>query len=331
MPDAAALKPVLTVSGLHKRYELGASLFSRRRASVKALEGVDFEIYPGEILGLVGESGCGKSTLAKCILGIERPSEGEIRFDGVDIASLTGAGLKAMRRQMQIVFQDPYGSLAPRMRIGSLLREPLDIHSIGDPSGRNAIVDEMLEQVGLRAEHGRRYPHELSGGQRQRVAIARALMVRPKLVIADEPVSALDVSVRAQIINLMMRLRREFDLSYLFVSHDLGVIRYVSDRVIVMYLGRIVEVASRDALYELPHHPYTVSLMSAIPVARVDGKPKRANVVGEIPSNFNSPAGCPYHPRCFKRQARCESEAPALRKMGKDRLVACHYPEGAPE
>ncbi len=330
MPDAAALQPVLTVSGLHKRYHLGASLFSRRRASVKALEGVDLEIYPGEVLGLVGESGCGKSTLAKCILSIERPSGGEIRFDGVDIASLTGVGLKAMRREMQIVFQDPYGSLAPRMRIGALLREPLDIHAIGEPSDRNRMVGQMLEQVGLRPEHGSRYPHELSGGQRQRVAIARALMVRPKLVIADEPVSALDVSVRAQIINLMMRLRSEFDLSYLFVSHDLGVIRYVSDRVIVMYLGRVVEVAPRDPLYEVPHHPYTISLMTAIPSARVGDKSKLAAVTGEIPSNVNPPAGCPYHPRCFKRQARCETDVPVLREMGRNRLVACHYPEGAP-
>ncbi len=327
MTDSSPSDTLLSVHELRKYFHLNSSFLHRSGKTVKALDGVSLHIKPGETLGLVGESGCGKTTLAKCILNIETPSSGQILFEGARINDLSGENLKSLRRNLQVIFQDPFGSLTPRMRVSRILREPLDVHSIGKSDQRAQLVTEMLERVGLRADHGTRFPHELSGGQRQRVAIARALMVKPRLIVADEPVSALDVSIQAQIINLLVDLQREYHLSYLFVSHDLGVVKYISDRVVVMYLGKIVEAATRDDLFAKPFHPYTISLMSAIPVPRAGGRTAEVDVKGEVPSPINPPSGCPYHTRCHKSRSRCTTEIPQLRQQAEGHYAACHYPD----
>jgi oligopeptide/dipeptide ABC transporter ATP-binding protein len=317
---------LLTLRGLRVEYPVRAGWLARRRLTVKAVDGVDLELGPGETLGLVGESGCGKSTLGNAVLGIVRPTGGAVVFQGTDLAGLDAAGLRVARRHMQMIFQDPYGSLNPRMRIGESVGEPLRVHGLSRGPALRTRVGELLELVGLDAGHADRYPHEFSGGQRQRVGIARALALEPKLVVCDEPVSALDVSVRSQILNLLADLQRRLGMAYLFISHDLSVVRHVSDRVAVMYLGRIVELAPRDALFARPLHPYTEALMSAIPLPDPRRQRAREQIVlrGELPRPTEPPAGCAFHTRCPLAIDACRSVAPALEEKAPGRRVACH-------
>ncbi|HXJ83142.1 MAG TPA: oligopeptide/dipeptide ABC transporter ATP-binding protein [Candidatus Methylomirabilis sp.] len=316
--------PLLEVSGLVKRFDVGSAWLARRRRLIHAVDGVSFALDPGETLGLVGESGCGKSTTGRLILRLIEPSEGQIRFEGRDLLALSPRELWAARRRMQIVFQDPFGSLDPRMRIGAIIAEPLAIYGEGDAVSRHRRMEELLEVVGLNAAFAVRFPHELSGGQRQRVGIAAALALRPSLIVADEPVSALDVSIQAQVLNLLMDLRRRFGLAYLFISHDLHVVLHMSDRVAVMYLGEIVEVGSRDAIHREPKHPYTRTLLSAIPVADPTLRRERIVPRGEVGSALDVPAGCRFHPRCPVAFDRCRVERPVLREVGAGHQAACH-------
>jgi peptide/nickel transport system ATP-binding protein/oligopeptide transport system ATP-binding protein len=323
--------PLLEVRDLVKHYPgertwLG---LGRPRFVVRAVDGVSLAIAPGTTLGLVGESGCGKSTVGRTILRLSDPTSGAVRFDGQDVLALKGAALRALRRRMQIVFQDPYGSLNPRMTIGRTVREGLDIHEIGAKTERAARVAALLNEVGLDPELASHYPHELSGGQRQRVGIARALAVEPAFLVCDEPVSALDVSVQAQVLNLLADLRERRKLTYLFIAHDLAVVRHIADEVAVMYLGRIVEQARAADLYRAPRHPYTRSLMSAVPVP--DPAAQRARIVlqGDVPSPARPPSGCPFHPRCPhpKKNERCKTELPQLREIAPGQRAACHFAE----
>jgi len=323
MTDNGAL---LEVRNLVKHFHVGGGLFGGAPGVVRAVDGVSFAIRRGETLGLVGESGCGKTTTGRCILQLERPTSGEIVFDGQDLTKLDDAGLRRFRRRMQVIFQDPYSSLNPRMTIGQILAEPLVVHGLApDRAAREARVGELLRHVGLLPQHAHRYPHELSGGQRQRVGIARALAMEPALIVCDEPVSALDVSIQAQIVNLLEDLQGQFGLTYLFVAHDLSVVRHISDRVAVMYLGKIVEIAGRQALYEDPLHPYTRALLSAVPIPDPDVEARREHVVlgGEVPSPLNPPAGCVFHPRCPIAVDRCRREVPALREVKPGHWAAC--------
>ena len=323
--------PLLEVRNLVKHYPgerrwLG---LGPPRSVVRAVDGVTFEIAAGRTLGLVGESGCGKSTVGRTILRLAEPTAGAVRFDGQDVLALRGGPLRALRRRMQIVFQDPYGSLNPRMTIGRTVREGLDIHRLGAAAERPARVAALLAEVGLEAELADHYPHELSGGQRQRVGIARALAVEPAFLVCDEPVSALDVSVQAQVLNLLADLRQRRQLTYLFIAHDLAVVRHIADDVAVMYLGRIVERASAAELYRAPRHPYTRSLLSAVPVP--DPAAQRARIVlqGDVPSPARPPSGCPFHPRCPhpKLNERCKAERPLLREITPGHRAACHFAE----
>ena len=317
-----AAAPLLSVAGLRKWF--GGHGFARRKAPVRAVTDVSFEVERGEVVGLVGESGSGKTTVAQCILRLYEPDAGEIRFDGVDISHLGPRALQPYRRRLQMVFQDPYSSLNPKLTAGASIAEPMEIHGIGtNDAGRRSLVAGLLEQVGLRPEHAHRYPHEFSGGQRQRIGIARALAIRPDLVVADEPVSALDVSVQAQIIELLERLRREFQLSMLMVAHDLAVVRYVSDRVIVMYLGTIVEIGPADELYARPLHPYTKALLSSAPRLLGDARKAREVLRGELPSPINPPSGCVFRTRCPIAERRCAEVIPRLRDVGGGRKLAC--------
>jgi oligopeptide/dipeptide ABC transporter ATP-binding protein len=316
--------PILKVEHLKKYFPLRKGFLRDKGSRVHAVDDVSFAIGHGETLGLVGESGSGKTTVGRCILRLIEPTAGTVFLEGTEITSLPSDDMKHIRRHMQIIFQDPYGSLTPRMRLYPLLREPLDVHDIGLPPDRKQAVAEMLKKVGLRPEHMDRFPHEFSGGQRQRIAIARALMLNPKLIIADEPVSALDVSIQGQIINLMVRLQRELHVSYLFISHDLGVVKYISDRIAVMYLGKIVESADRYTLHTNPLHPYTEALFSAIPVTQPERKGKRIYLDGEVPSPINPPTGCVFHPRCQYRIKECEKEVPEYKSIGGGHYVACH-------
>ncbi len=314
---------LLQVRNLRKYYPITAGLLSRHIGDIKAVDGVSFEINDGEILGLVGESGCGKSTLGKTIPRLEEPTSGEIWYRGTDVTKLDKKGLRGLRKEIQIIFQDPDASLDPRMTVGDSICEPLVIHHIGDDRERAARVAELLEQVGLEARQANLYPHEFSGGQKQRIGIARALAAKPKLIIADEPVSALDVSIQAQILNLMMDIQQKLALAYLFIAHDLSVIKYIAHRVAVMYLGKIVELASKVEIFDNPLHPYTEALLSAVPSVKPRGK-DRILLRGDVPSPFNPPQGCRFHPRCHRVLRICSQEEPEPAEVSQGHLVACH-------
>jgi peptide/nickel transport system ATP-binding protein len=323
---------LLEVRGLEVHFPITEGvLFERKVGAVQAVDGVDLEIERGETLGLVGESGCGKSTVSKAILRLVEPTGGTVSFDGKEITGLGGEELRRLRRRMQMIFQDPYSSLDPRQSVASILSEPIRTHDLARDGGSvDARVRELLEVVGLPAEAGARFPHEFSGGQRQRIGIARALAVRPDLIIADEPVSALDVSIQAQVLNLLEELQEEFGLTYLVVAHDLAVVRHIADRIAVMYLGKIVEVAPSDQLYETPLHPYTIALLSAIPIPdpEVELARRRILLTGDLPSPADPPAGCRFHTRCpYRQPTRCHDEVPALRQLGPGHTVACHWAE----
>jgi oligopeptide/dipeptide ABC transporter ATP-binding protein len=323
---AVPAEVLLEVRDLVKHFPVGGGLFGGQSGVVRAVDGVSFALRRGETLGLVGESGCGKTTTGRCILQLERPTSGAVVFEGRDLVGLDERELRAVRRQMQVIFQDPFSSLNPRMTVGQIIAEPLAVHGVvRDPAARAVRVRDLLARVGLLPQHGRRYPHELSGGQRQRVGIARALAVEPSLIICDEPVSALDVSIQAQIINLLEDLQTELGLTYLFVAHDLAVVRHISDRVAVMYLGKIVEVADRKDLYENPLHPYTRALLAAVPIPDPELEASRPRVVltGEVPSPLNPPAGCVFHPRCPIAVNRCRAEIPPLREVSPGHWAAC--------
>ena len=304
-------------------------IFQKEIASVKAVDGVSFTLHEGETLGIVGESGCGKSTLARCIMRLLDPTAGRIVFEGRDITKLSRAGMRPIRREMMMIFQDPYASLNPRKRVGFIVGEPLEVHGIGTDAEVKRRVQELLEIVGLNPEHYNRFPHEFSGGQRQRIGVARALAINPKLIVCDEPVSALDVSVQAQILNLLKDLQRDFGLTYVFIAHDLNVVRHISDRVLVMYLGHSVEIAARDDIYAAPKHPYTGALLSAVPIPDPDLGRARKHVVleGDVPNPINPPSACWFHPRCPRFHAgHCDVETPELTKIGPKHYAACHYP-----
>jgi oligopeptide transport system ATP-binding protein len=332
-------EPLLQVRGLVKHYPLTTGiLFKKQVGAVKAVDGVDFELARGETLGIVGESGCGKSTVAKLLVNLERPTAGSIRYKGEDITKLSGKALRTVRRNIQMVFQDPYTSLNPRMTVGDIIGEPYDIHPEVAPKGdRRRKVQDLLDVVGLNPEYINRYPHQFSGGQRQRIGIARGLALRPEVIVADEPVSALDVSVQAQVINLMDRLQNEFDLSYIFIAHDLSIVRHISDRVGVMYLGRIVETGKDTEIYDHPTHPYTQALLSAVPVPDPEAREHRDRIIltGDVPSPTNVPSGCRFRTRCWKAQERCAQEVPLLAVPSHLSLLegpaahdsACHFAE----
>jgi oligopeptide/dipeptide ABC transporter ATP-binding protein len=322
---------LLVVEGLKKHFPVTRGIiFKKQVGAVKAVDGVSFTLHEGETLGVVGESGCGKSTMARCILKLLEPTEGTIAFKGRDISRLSRSEMRPLRREMMMVFQDPYASLNARKRVGFIVAEALDVHGIGTPAERQRRVKELLEVVGLNPEHYNRFPHEFSGGQRQRIGIARALAINPSLIICDEPVSALDVSVQAQILNLLKDLQKEFGLTYVFIAHDLNVVRHISDRVMVMYLGKAVELARRNELYETPKHPYTGALLSAVPIPDPELGRQRQSLVleGDVPNPINPPSACNFHPRCPRfHEGHCDVETPLLRPMnGSSHLAACHYP-----
>jgi oligopeptide transport system ATP-binding protein len=320
--------PLVDVRGVKKYFPIRKGLLQREVGRVHAVDDVTFSVREGETLGLVGESGCGKSTLGRTIVRLLEPTEGEILFHGRSIARLKTRALRPLRREMQMVFQDPYASLNPRKRVGSIIGAPLEIHGIGDKAERKRRVQELLETVGLSPEHYNRFPHEFSGGQRQRIGVARALALRPKLIVADEPVSALDVSIQSQMLNLLDDLQNEFQLTYIFIAHDLGVVRHVSDRIAVMYLGKLVEVSPAEELYERPIMPYTEALLSAVPIPDPDLSDQRERIVlqGDVPSPINPPSGCRFHPRCRYMTDICREVEPPLTDYGNGHLAACHHP-----
>lgn len=323
--DDAVAPPLVQVRALVKEFPIGPrGLFGRDRLSVKAINGVDLQIAPGETLGLVGESGSGKSTLGRLILRLIEPTSGQVSFDGRDLSTLSRRELRLLRRQMQVVFQDPYASLNPRMRVGSIVGEGIEIHRLMSGQRKQQRLVELLEMVGLEPEALSRYPHEFSGGQRQRIGIARALAVSPRFLVLDEPVSALDVSIQAQIINLLQDLQERLSLTYLFIAHDLRVVEHISRRVAIMYLGKIVEVAERDQIYGNPRHPYTRALLSAIPSLDKSSRPERIRLHGEVPSPINPPSGCSFHPRCSYAMDICRTLVPPLVTGRHDHAVACH-------
>jgi oligopeptide transport system ATP-binding protein len=324
-PDAA--EPLLQIRDLRTYFPAGRRGFLGPRIEVKAVDGITFDILRGETLGLVGESGCGKSTTGRAILQLVRPTSGQVLYNGRDLCTMSDREVRRMRRKMQIIFQDPYASLSSRMRVRTIIGDALAIHSLASGAARRARVGELLETVGLASRHAERYPHEFSGGQRQRIGIARALAVNPEFIVCDEPISALDVSIRAQIINLLEDLQRDFDLTYLFIAHDLSVVRHICTRVAVMYLGKLMELAPRDELYRDPQHPYTQALISAVPVPDPDLEDTRKRVIltGDVPTPVNPPSGCVFHTRCPLARERCRVEVPAWRQVRPQHWAACHF------
>ncbi|MFI7011393.1 ABC transporter ATP-binding protein [Streptomyces sp. NPDC050145] len=330
--DAAPGEVLLKVTGLQKHFPIRKGLLQRQVGAVHAVDGIDFEVRSGETLGVVGESGCGKSTMGRLITRLLEPTGGKVEFEGHDITHLGVGGMRPLRRDVQMVFQDPYSSLNPRHTIGTIVGAPFKLQGVKPEGGVKKEVQRLLEVVGLSPEHYNRYPHEFSGGQRQRIGIARALALNPKLVVADEPVSALDVSIQAQVVNLLDDLQQELGLTYVIIAHDLSVIRHVSDRIAVMYLGKIVEIADRDDLYNTPMHPYTKALLSAVPVPdpkRRGAKSERILLRGDVPSPISPPSGCRFHTRCWKATEICAVKEPPLLQLGTGHQVACHHPENA--
>ena len=326
--------PLVRLRGIKKYFPITRGIvFQKRVGDVRAVDGVDLDIYPGETVGLVGETGCGKSTLARVVMRLHEATEGSIEFEGQDITRLEGRELRERRRDMQMIFQDPMASLNPRKTVGSIIGEPFRLHHIVPKDRIKSEVQQLMELVGLNPEHYNRYPHEFSGGQRQRIGVARALALRPKLIVCDEPVSALDVSIQAQVLNLLSDLQSEFKLTYLFIAHDLSVVKHVSSRVAVMYLGKIVEIADGATLYATPKHPYSGALLSAVPIPDPDlvGKRRRIVLEGDVPSPIDPPSGCRFHPRCPNVQLpRCASDEPSLMPQHQNQLAACHFPLADP-
>jgi oligopeptide/dipeptide ABC transporter ATP-binding protein len=329
-PAPARGEPLIRLVGVKKYFPITRGiLFQHKVGDVHAVDGIDLEVYPGETLGLVGETGCGKSTLARVVMRLFEPTEGQLFFEGRDITNLEGKELRDLRRDMQMIFQDPYASLNPRKTVGSIIGDPFRLHGTAERRNVKSEVQQLMELVGLNPEHYNRYPHEFSGGQRQRIGVARALGLRPKLIVCDEPVSALDVSIQAQILNLLEDLQEEFNLTYLFIAHDLSVVKHVSDRVAVMYLGKIVEMANGATLYQTPKHPYTGALLSAVPIAdpTLARERKRIILEGDVPSPIDPPSGCRFHPRCPRAQfPRCREEEPQLEPQHPGQVAACHFP-----
>ena len=325
-----ARTPLVRITGVKKYFPITRGIiFQKKIGNVHAVDGVDLEIYPGETVGLVGETGCGKSTLARVIMRLYDATDGTLEFDGKDITKVRGGELREIRRNMQMIFQDPFASLNPRRTVGSIISEPFRLHRTVSKSKIKPEVQELMELVGLNPEHYNRYPHEFSGGQRQRIGVARSLALRPKLIVCDEPVSALDVSIQAQILNLLEDLQEEFNLTYLFIAHDLSVVKHVSDRVAVMYLGKIVELADGVTLYEKPKHPYTGALLSAVPIPDPNLAAHRRRIIleGDVPSPIDPPSGCRFHPRCPNAQfPKCQEDEPELERMTSGQLAACHFP-----
>ncbi|MFK9094306.1 ABC transporter ATP-binding protein [Bacillus salipaludis] len=319
-------QPLVEIKNLKKYYPMKKGVFSRSAGYVKAVDGLNFSIYKGETLGLVGESGCGKSTTGRAILQLQPPTEGEVIYEGKNLVGMKSQNVRRVRRDMQMVFQDPYASLDPRMTVGEIISEPLEIHKISSGREKNIRVEELLDTVGLSSYHAKRYPHEFSGGQRQRVGIARALALNPKFIVADEPVSALDVSIQSQIVNLFQDLQERFDLTYLFIAHDLSVVKHISDRVAVMYLGRIVELGDKKSLFSQPMHPYTKALLSSVPLPNPNVKKERILLRGDVPSPSNPPTGCSFHPRCSQCMDICKTVKPEFKEID-GRLIACHLYE----
>ncbi|MFD0338714.1 ABC transporter ATP-binding protein [Streptomyces sp. NPDC127117] len=332
--DTASREVLLKVTGLQKHFPIKKGLLQRNAGAVKAVDGIDFEVRSGETLGVVGESGCGKSTMGRLITRLLEPTAGKIEFEGRDITHLGVGGMRPMRRDMQMIFQDPYSSLNPRHTIGTIVGAPFKLQGVTPDGGVRKEVQRLLEVVGLNPEHYNRYPHEFSGGQRQRIGIARALALNPKMVVADEPVSALDVSIQAQVVNLLDDLQSELGLTYVIIAHDLSVVRHVSDRIAVMYLGKIVELADRESLYKAPMHPYTKALLSAVPIPdpkRRSVKSERILLKGDVPSPISPPSGCRFHTRCWKATEVCKTQEPPLAALKTGHQVACHHPENAPD
>jgi oligopeptide/dipeptide ABC transporter ATP-binding protein len=327
---AVAGDDLLVVENLVKHFPVTRGIiFQKQVAAVKAVDGVSFRVKEGETLGIVGESGCGKSTMARCVMRLLDPTSGKLIFQGRDITHTSRANLRPVRREMMMIFQDPYASLNPRKRVGFIVGEALQVHKLGTPGEIKKRVQELLDVVGLNPEHYNRFPHEFSGGQRQRIGVARALAVNPKLIVCDEPVSALDVSVQAQILNLLKDLQKDFGLTYIFIAHDLNVVRHISDRVMVMYLGTMAELAPKSLLYTEPKHPYTAALLSAVPIPDPELSRGRKRIVleGDVPSPINPPSACHFHPRCPRfREGHCDVEDPPLRSFGAGHVAACHYP-----